>query len=58
MCGHEQSRGLMAEHIGLRDPWVVEEMYSSRGPDGLLEDHIRVGVPMGSRILCSECGRA
>lgn len=48
----------MAEHIDLRDPRVIEEVYSSRGPDGLLEDHIRVGVPMGSRVLCPECGRA
>ena len=46
----------MAEHIGLREPWVVEEVYSSRGPDGLLEDHIRVGVPMGMKVACPECG--
>ena len=47
----------MAEHIGLREPWVVEEVYSSRGPDGLLEDHIRVGIPMGMRVACPVCGR-
>ena len=34
----------MAEHIGLREPWVVE-------------DHIRVGIPMGMRVACPVCGR-
>ena len=27
----------MIEYTGFREIWIVEEVYSSRGPDGLLE---------------------
>ena len=53
----EDLETFMAEHIGVRDPWKVSKVESSKGPDGRLEDHITVDIPLRTEVACPQCGR-